>query len=73
VSDVDKADEQGETALHYAARYGHAAVVSLLLSARADTQMMSKHGNAAEVSPSSPLISSSSLLVPLAVESRVGG
>jgi hypothetical protein len=28
--------------------------VSLLLSARADTQMMSKHGNAAEVSPSSP-------------------
>jgi ankyrin repeat protein len=37
VSDVDKADEEGETSLHYAARYGHAAVVSLLLSSRADT------------------------------------
>jgi ankyrin repeat protein len=49
VSDVDKADEQGETALHYAARYGHAAVVSLLLSSRADTRLISKHSNAAEV------------------------
>ncbi|ELR13819.1 Fbox domain containing protein [Acanthamoeba castellanii str. Neff] len=49
VSDVDKADEQGETALHYAARYGHAAVVSLLLSS-ADTRLISKHGNAAECS-----------------------
>ncbi len=66
MTDVDKADKQGETALHYAARYGHAAVVSLLLSSRADTQKMSKHGNAAEVSLFS-------LLVSLAFEPKVGG
>ncbi|ELR16222.1 Fbox domain and Ankyrin repeat containing protein [Acanthamoeba castellanii str. Neff] len=53
VSDVDKADEQGETALHYAARYGHAAVVSLLLS---DTRLISKHGNAAETKADGSLI-----------------
>ncbi len=49
MSDVDKADKQGETALHYAARYGHSAVVSLLLSSRTDTRLIGTHGNAAEV------------------------
>jgi ankyrin repeat protein len=49
VVDINKADKEGETALHYAARFGREAVVSLLLSHRANALAVAKQGRAAEV------------------------
>jgi ankyrin repeat protein len=49
VSNVNIANEQGQTPLHYTTRHGHTAVVSLLLSSQADTQLQSKHSSATQV------------------------
>jgi ankyrin repeat protein len=49
VTDINKANKEGDTALHYAARNGREAVVLLLLSHRANTLAMGKHGDPAEV------------------------
>jgi ankyrin repeat protein len=45
-SHIDCVDKHGETALHYAARYGHVGVLSLLLASRADTRAIGTQGDA---------------------------
>jgi ankyrin repeat protein len=52
-SHINRVDKSGETALHYAARYGHVAVLSLLLASRADTRMFGTQGVASDVRPGS--------------------
>ena len=43
-ADIDAADGQGKSALHYAARTGASAAVGLLLHARADPNVYDKWG-----------------------------
>lgn len=49
ISRIDKADDNGDTALHYAAREGHGAVVTLLLRDGADALVQGKDGSPEDV------------------------
>ena len=46
---VNKADKKNETPLHYAARGGHEAMVSLLLDHGAYPLAVGKHGTVSDV------------------------
>lgn len=42
---INQSDNEGETPLHYACRYGHEEVVLLLLASKANPGALNKEGN----------------------------